>query len=103
MTLLLAVSDEVAWRVVAAIGGSIITVLGGFLLAWWNRGRPKQVKVRETQRVSLLRIAKSVRPHIQVTLKGKPIQNLSAIELAVTNGSYETIKDIILKAEFPSN
>jgi hypothetical protein len=94
-------NDEPWGRIVGPTVGATITGFVALLIWWLNRKRPNRVEVREIELTSLLRVADTIRPRITATLDGHRIAKLSQMEVAITNASAETLRDISLTFRFP--
>lgn len=99
---MLIVAQQLAeWdRVVGSLAGAVVTSVVALIIWWLNRKRPSKVLVQELDVTSLVRIAKTVSPRIITTLDGKPVAQLSQMELSISNETADTIKQIVLSFEF---
>ncbi|QJW94706.1 hypothetical protein FTUN_2228 [Frigoriglobus tundricola] len=86
-----------------AIVGPFIGVAATLLLAYLKRTRGQYVVATEIASSSLVGVAKTIRHRISVRLDDEPVQDLSQIELRVTNTGLSALRDIRITLDFGSS
>jgi hypothetical protein len=88
------------WPILGPIGGAIVTGVVTLLIWWLNKKRPNKINVKEVDKLSLLRIAGTIRQRIKATFDDKPVVALAQTVFEISNASTETIRGIDLVLSF---
>ncbi len=102
MELLAQASDDWWPKILASMAGAAVTGFVALVIWWLNKKKPNIIKAQEVELGSLIHVAETVLPRIVVTFDDKVVANLSQLEAAITNDSHETLKDVVLKIDFPA-